>query len=384
MSELGCAWLSCTSGVAGDMVLGALLDAGAGLDEVRRLLGGLDLDGWSLGVEAVTRGGLRASRAVVGVVDDGEARPYSTIRSLLAAAALPERVRARSLDTFAALAEAEAARHGVALDEVHFHEVGGHDAIIDIVGTAAALEVLGIDEVGSSAIGLGSGTVAAAHGRIPAPAPATVTLLEGFEVRGLDVDFETATPTGAALLRALAGSSAPIPAMRITQQGFGAGSRDPHGLANVVVAILGRRPSAVDEQVAWLSTNLDDITGEHLALAVAGLLADGALDVWTQAITMKKGRPGHALNLLCRPADASRLQASISAATGSLGVRAQLLERRALERRDELVEVLGHQIRRKVSEVSAKPELDDVVAVAEATGRSVAEIDALARAPTLA
>ena len=239
--------------------------------------------------------------------------------------------------------------------------------------------MLGVDEVGCSAVGLGTGSVTSAHGRIPSPAPATVALLEGFEVAGLDVELETATPTGAALLRALAGSSAPIPAMQITAQGFGAGSWDPHGVANVVVAILGRRPAAHDEQVAWLSTNLDDITGEHLALAITGLLQAGALDAWTQAITMKKGRPGHALNVLCRPADAHRLQAQISAATGSLGVRAQLLERRALERREELVEVLGHPIRRKVTEVSAKPELDDVVAVAEATGRSVAEIDALAR-----
>jgi uncharacterized protein (TIGR00299 family) protein len=383
VSDQGVVWLGCASGVAGDMVLGALLDAGADLDEVRTTLSCLELEGWSLELERTSRGGLEATRAIVQVVDDARARPFAAIRELLERATLPERVRDRSLEVFSALAEAEAVRHGVPIDDVHFHEVGGHDAIIDIVGTAAALEVLGVDRVTCSPVGLGHGTVRSAHGTIPAPAPATISLLEGFTVSGLDVASETATPTGAALLRALAKTSSPIPAMEISAQGLGAGSRDLEGIANVVVAIVGTLDDARSEQVAWLATNLDDVTGEVLAHAVEVLLREGGLDVWTQAITMKKGRPAHALNVLCRPEQVKELQGRISSLTGSLGVRSTLLERRVLARSTSTVEVLGHQVRLKVSEVSSKPEFDDVVAVSTATGRSVAEVDALARAALL-
>jgi uncharacterized protein (TIGR00299 family) protein len=361
------------------MVLGSLLDAGAALDEVRSILEGLRLPGWSLDVETTTRGGLEATRAIVQVEDDATERSWATIRSMLDDAVLPERVRARSVAIFSALAEAESRVHGVRVDDVHFHEVGGHDALIDIVGTAAALEILEIDTVACSPIGLGRGTIASSHGALSAPAPATVALLQGFDVVGLDVELETATPTGAAILHALAGATSAIPAMTLQRQGVGAGSREVPGAANVVVALLGTTPAAASEQVAWLSTNLDDVTGEQLGFAIESLLGAGALDVWTQAITMKKGRPAHALNLLCAPALSVSFQEQISRLTGSLGVRSTLLERRVLARRTEVVDVLGHAIRIKRSDVSTKPEFDDVVAASAASGRSVAEIDAMAR-----
>ena len=379
MTTTAC-WLGCASGVAGDMVLGALLDAGADLEGLRGLLAGLELSGWSLRTEKVSRSGIEATRAIVEVSDDASVRSWSTIRSLVESAQLPERVVERSLATFAGLAEVEARRHGVPVEEVHFHELGGHDALIDVVGVAGALELLGVDELSCSPVGLGHGIVTSAHGELPAPAPATVELLEGFAVHGIDLAFETATPTGAALLRALCQSSSPIPAMTLSSQGFGAGSRELPGRANVVTALIGCREERSDEQVAWLSTNLDDITGEHLAHAIEALLDDGALDVWTEPITMKKGRPAHSLNLLCAPERAIELQDLVSARTGSLGVRAVLIGRSSLARRTETVEVLGQRIRLKVTAVGTKPEFDDVAAAAGATGRSLAEIDALARA----
>ncbi len=380
MTRSRAVWFGCAAGVAGDMVLGSLLDAGASLGEVRSLLDGLKLPGWTLELDHEVRGGLRASRAVVSVGDDATVRPYAAIRSILDDAQLPERVYLRSTAIFQALAGAEAGIHGVPIEEVHFHEVGGHDALIDVVGTAAALEVLDVSQVACSPVGLGRGLIRSSHGPLNAPAPATVALLEGFDVVGLDVAMETATPTGAAILRGLAGSSSPLPAMTLEAQGLGAGSREVPGTANVVVAVLGTIDDARAEQVAWLSTNLDDVTGEQLGFASESLLAAGALDVWTQAITMKKSRPAHALNVLCRPEQAWSFQARISSLTGSLGVRSLLLERRVLARETEVVDVLGQPVRVKTSSVSAKPEFDDVVAASVATGRSVAEIEAMARA----
>ena len=374
------AWFNCAAGVAGDMMLGALLDAGADLDRVRELLAELNLDGWTLTTESVARSGIKATKAHVHVTDNATSRTWSDIKQLLETSALPDRVRARSLTVFLGLASAEAALHGVAIDDVHFHEVGGHDALIDIVGSIAALEVLGIDEIACSPIGLGSGVIRADHGLLPAPAPATLSLLQGFEVHGLDQQFESATPTGAALLAGLAGHSSAIPGMTVLAQGFGAGTRDLAGVANVVGVLIGERPDSTTEQLGLIETNLDDITGEHLAHALQALLDEGAADAWVTPITMKKGRPAHHLSVLCHPSDLPRLGGKVRELTGSLGVRSTLVARTSIERRIDIVDVLGHPVRIKVSPISVKPEFDDVAAVAKATGQPLSEIDRLARA----
>ena len=374
------AWFNCAAGVAGDMMLGALLDAGADLDRVRELLAELNLDGWTLTTESVARSGIKATKAHVHVTDNATSRTWSDIKQLLETSALPDRVRARSLTVFLGLASAEAALHGVAIDDVHFHEVGGHDALIDIVGSIAALEVLGIDEIACSPIGLGSGVIRADHGLLPAPAPATLSLLQGFEVHGLDQQFESATPTGAALLAGLAGHSSAIPGMTVLAQGFGAGTRDLAGVANVVGVLIGERPDSTTEQLGLIETNLDDITGEHLAHALQALLDEGAADAWVTPITMKKGRPAHLLSVLCHPSDLPRLGGKVRELTGSLGVRSTLVARTSIERRIDIVDVLGHPVRIKVSPISVKPEFDDVAAVAKATGQPLSEIDRLARA----
>ena len=217
---------------------------------------------------------------------------------------------ARALATFAGLAEVEAGLHRRPVDQVHFHEVGGHDTIIDVVGTAAALEVLGVDEVRSSAVATGTGMVRAAHGMLPNPAPAVVGLLQGIPTWGRDVPVELTTPTGAALLAALSSGFGPMPAMVVTAQGFGAGSRELEELPNCTQVVVGTRVDAAGgpeadagQPVAVLEVTLDDVTGEQLAHAVGALLEAGAHDAWLSPVLMKKGRPGHVVHVLCDPAD---------------------------------------------------------------------------------
>ncbi|HEX2314959.1 MAG TPA: LarC family nickel insertion protein [Thermomonospora sp.] len=235
------AWFHCFAGVAGDMALGALLDAGADLAEVRAVLRRLDLPGWALEVEHVSRGGLAATRAVVEVRDDAVARPHAAIVELIEAAGLPERVRERSLAVFRTLAEAEGRVHGQPPDEVHFHEVGGHDAIVDIVGTCAALETLGVDEVRATPVPVGRGLIHTRHGLLPNPGPAVVELLAraGAPVVGHDLDAEMSTPTGTALLVTLCAGFGPMPAMRVRASGFGAGTKIFGEVPNVTQVVLG-------------------------------------------------------------------------------------------------------------------------------------------------
>ena len=235
------AWFHCFAGIAGDMALGSLIDAGADLDEVVALLKRLPFGGWGLDVEPVLRGGIAASRAIVTVHDHVVVRTHAHIVGMVEEARLPERVAARALATFAVLAEVEAGLHRRPVDQVHFHEVGGHDTIIDVVGTAAALELLGVDEVRASAVATGTGMVRAAHGMLPNPAPAVVGLLRGVPTWGRDIPVELTTPTGAALLAALSSGFGPMPAMEVLAQGFGAGTRELDELPNCTQVVIGTR-----------------------------------------------------------------------------------------------------------------------------------------------
>lgn len=367
------AWLQLSAGVAGDMLLGALIDAGAPLAELRAVLAGLHLPGWSLEAEQVVRAGLRSTLAVVSVSDDATERRWSEIDDLIAGADLPPRVAERSRSALRRLAEVEADLHGTSVEEVHLHEVGGHDAIIDVVGTMAALELLGVDSVRASAVGLGSGRVRSAHGTLPSPAPATARLLEGLAVLPLEVELETATPTGAAIVASLAASGPRAP-MALEATGLGAGSRDLPGHANVVGVLLGTVEDPSIEPVVLLSCNVDDLSGEQMGAAITALLAAGALDAWITPITMKKGRPGMQLELLCEPSLTEELSAEAHRLAGSLGLRRSVLERSVLERSTEVVELEGISIRIKRSAVTAKPEFDDVLAASEALGLSPAQV----------
>ncbi len=390
------AWFHCFSGISGDMALGSLLDAGADLDEVLGLLRRLGISGWSVEPEPVLRCGLAATQAGVGTKDDHVHRTFSAIEAMLAGAVLPPRVHERSLATFLGLAEVEGELHRRPPAQVHFHEVGGLDAIVDIVGTCAALEVLGVDEVAASAVATGTGMVRTAHGLLPNPAPATVALLARAEAptAGRNTTVELTTPTGAALLAALVPPAGfgPLPSMVPTSVGYGAGSRETDGTPNVTQVVLGvtdESPSAprggaslgsvpLGQPLAVVEANVDDATGEALGHALGALLEAGAADAWISPVTMKKGRPGHVVSALCDEALAAQVAAALAAETGSLGVRVARVGRMAAERRLEQVEVGGVPVRVKVSPGRAKAEFDDAAHAARVLGRPAREIVQLA------
>lgn len=371
------AWWHCFSGIAGDMALGSLVDAGADLDLVERELVALPVGGWSLEARPVIRGGLAATQVVVHVRDTPVVRTHAHIVGLITEARLPERARRRALAAFAALAEVEGRLHGRPASQVHFHEVGGTDAIVDIVGTCVALEVLGVDEVRSSAVAQGSGMVRSAHGLLPVPAPAVVELLAGAPTYGTDVPVELTTPTGAALLASTVQGWGPMPAMRVERVGRGAGSRELDGRPNLVQVVIGEAATDSAEPghpLTILETNLDDVTGEVLAHAVAALVDAGALDAWVTPIIGKKGRPAHQLSVAAEPSCADRLRELIVAETGTLGVRSHHLGRWTATREVSEVSVEGYPVRVKRSAAGVKAEHDDVARVADLLDRPLRQV----------
>lgn len=380
-------WFNCQAGVAGDMTMASLVDAGADPDEVAQMIGGLGVDGYALLFERVQRCGVGATRANV-VVDhqhghehgDEHAdehdehpvahRPAREVLALLDDADLPARVRSRARAVFRRLAEVEGAIHGIDPDDVELHEVGSLDSIVDVVGACAALESLDIAEVWCSPIAVGTGTIRSAHGMIPNPAPATVALLAaaGAPMVGLDTRSEVATPTGAALMATLATRFGPAPAMVIGSVGYGAGTADPPERANVVQALVGVRTSDSDDgtPVALLEANVDDVTGEVLAHTVSALLAAGAHDAWLVPIVMKKGRPASTVSVLCDPALVPALRSLLVRETGTLGVRSTTMRRWPQQRTMTTVDVDGHRIGVKLGEHRMKIEFDDAVTAATA------------------
>lgn len=376
MSGRRLAWFHCYAGIAGDMALGALLDAGADLDEVLALVRRIPVGGWRVEPEPVLRCGLAATRAGVHAPEDGVVRTAANIVGLLDEAQLPQRVHRRARATFEALAKVEGELHRRPPGQVHFHEVGGLDAIVDVVGVCAALEVLGVDEVHSSPVATGLGMVRASHGLLPNPAPAVVALLKDRPTYGRDVAVELTTPTGAALLAALAEGWGPLPAMTVESVGYGAGARELDGMPNTTQVVLGgaARVGRPAQSVVVLETNVDDATGETLAHAVAALLDAGAHDAWITPIVMKKGRPAYTVSALADPSLAAQVGGVLARETGSLGVRGSSLERWTSTRALESVDLDGRAVRVKVSPGRVKAEFDDVAAVARDTGTPLRDV----------
>jgi uncharacterized protein (TIGR00299 family) protein len=378
------AWWHCFAGIAGDMALASLVDAGADLEAVVEVLRGLPVKGWRISAEPVLRGGVAATHVKVEAAETGVVRTHAHIAGLLTEARLPERVRSRALATFAALAEVEGRLHRRPPSQVHFHELGGIDAIVDIVGTCTALELLGVDEIHASPVATGTGMIRSSHGALPNPAPAVIELLRGAPTYGRDLQVELTTPTGAALLAALAVGWGPMPPMRVEASGFGAGSRDLDGLPNATQVVLGRATPAEGATAeslvstgipaVLLEANLDDATGEVLAHTVLELLSAGAHDAWITPMIMKKGRPAHVVSALCDPALADQVVKVLMAETGTLGVRGQTLTRWLARRHFEEVEVEGYPVRIKVSPGRIKAEYDDVARVARRVGKPIREI----------
>jgi uncharacterized protein (TIGR00299 family) protein len=358
------------------MALGSLLDAGADEAEVVSMLERLPVPGWKLETTATMRNGIAATAVSVHAEESGIVRTHSHIVALVEEGRLPDRVRDRSLAVFAALAEAEGRVHRRPPSQVHFHEVGGIDAIVDVVGTCAALEVLGVGVVHASAVATGTGMVRSAHGVLPNPAPAVVELLRGAPTYGRDVGVELTTPTGAALLAALVSGWGPLPPMTIDATGFGAGSRELADLPNLTQVVLGQAAPQADEgqPVVLLEANVDDATGETLAHAITALLEAGAHDAWVTPIVMKKGRPAHTVSALADPSLAAQVAARLTAETGSLGVRGARLERWPAARTTGQVDVEGMPVRVKVSPGRTKAEHDDVARIARVTGLPLREV----------
>ncbi len=382
------AWFQCSAGVAGDMTMASLVDAGADQFAIIDAISSLGIDGWAITFEDVQRCGVRAKWSNVVIHEDDTPhhhRPAQQILDLIGSSDLSAVTCDRAVAVYQTLAEVEGSIHGVDPAEVELHEVGALDSIIDVVGSCAALESLGVEQVSHSAIGVGHGTVTTAHGQFPNPVPAVSRLLtmHHSSTVGVDTTMELATPTGVALMTVLSkGQSGPsMPAMNTRSVGFGAGTADTPNRPNVVQAVVGdlaSQPTTDGEVAVELAVNVDDVTGEVLADAIEQLLAAGAFDAWITPIIMKKGRPAFTVRALCDPARLEVVRSTMVTHTGSLGIRASEVLRWPQQRAEQVVVVDGHSIRVKVAAQRVKVEFDDAQAAARALGVPVRDIIAAA------
>ena len=375
-------WLDVGAGASGDMLLGALVDAGVPLALLQDAVDAVGVEPVALSAEPVVRGGLGALRVHVQVSDRAQGRTWADVQALLRRAALAPSVRELALDVFGRLAAAEGAVHRVPPEQVHFHEVGALDAVADVVGAAAGLVALGLTRLTASPVALGSGSTRGAHGPLPVPAPAVLALLAGAPVLAGPVPHESTTPTGAAVLAAVVDDWGPLPPMSLVRTGTGAGGRDPAEAANVVRLVLGE-PAGQSAGAVLLETNVDDLDPRVWPSVLAALLAAGAHDAWLAPVLMKKGRPAHVLSVLAPPDRVPGLREVVFRSTPTLGLREQPVARTVLERRLDEVDVLGQPVRVKRGllagrVVTSQPEWEDVAAAAGALGRPVREVLALA------
>jgi len=372
------------SGISGDMTLGALIAVGLDADFVKSLPGRLGIEGVDVTVSNVIRAGIASVKVDFAIPPQPHGRHVHQIRKMVEATDAPRDVKERADRAFTAIGTAEAEIHGVTIDKVHLHEVGAVDAILDVVGSIWGLEQLGVDEVYCGPISLGDGTVKAAHGVLPVPAPATLKLLEGHRVRpGPEGSGELVTPTGAALVRVLSRGNPPLEYVPL-RSGFGAGTKEFQGRANALRIILAEVASSAEvSELVEIVCDIDDMSPEYLAAVAERLREAGALDVVSIAATTKRGRAGTRLEALCRPADARRLEEILLVESTTIGVRERQVRRRALERNVIHVTVLDHDIAVKrvalpTGGFRSKPEFADVERVALATGKPMQDIFRLA------
>jgi hypothetical protein len=361
-------YLDCFAGISGDMFLGALLDLGVSEDALRAELLKLQLPGYRISSRRVVKQNISATK--FDVIEDhahapvlrksGEHRGYSDIVAMITRSTLSPAVKQRAVRVFRRLGEAEAKIHGIPLEEVHFHEIGAVDSIVDIVGACIAVEALGVDEFQASPPRLGSGIVETAHGRFPVPAPATLELLSGMPVASSSDPVELVTPTGAALLVEFCASFGPMPAMSIEKIGYGAGSRDLEKAPNVLRAVLGV-PSAAStratdetDAIAVIETNIDDMNPQLCGEVMERLLAAGALDVFLTPVQMKKNRPGTLLTVLCERNGVDALTELILTHTTSFGVRVHEAQRRKLAREIVTVKTRFGEIEVKIGRLAGR------------------------------
>ena len=384
MKSVGIAYFDCFAGVSGDMVLGALVDAGADLRAIEAELRKLGLDGWTISAEKVMRGAISATHVKVATTESHHHRGLRVILERIEGANLTPRAAERARRIFTRLAEAEGKVHRIPVDQVHFHEVGAVDSIVDIVGAAIGFELLGIDEFACSKLDVGGGQIKTQHGLLPVPAPATAELLRGAPAYSSGIERELVTPTGAAIATALSTSYVEIPPMTLRAIGYGAGSANFTEKANVLRILIGENEinepgERWDAPVSVIETNLDDMSPQIYGYFVERALAAGALDVFSSSVLMKKNRPGLLVTLLSEPANLSRLIDLVFRETTTIGVRTYDVRRKTLDR--ELVPVATPfgDVRIKVSRMNgsvlnATPEYEDCQRIAAQRGIPLKEV----------
>ena len=374
------AYLDCFSGVSGDMLLGAIIDCGVSVGDLRGELAKLRLDGYNLSATRVTRSGLAATQAVVEVAGAPAPRTLGDVLGIIDQSSLPHEDREKAARIFQRLAEAEAKVHGETVEAVHLHDVGAVDAIVDVMGTLAGLRLLDVHEVFASPLPAGAGAVDGPHGKLPVPAPATLELLSraNAPLRPADgASGELVTPTGAAILTIVGRFERP--AMTLERAGYGAGSREIEGRPNVLRIWLGERTERGVRQMVLIETNIDDMTGEMLGYARDKLLHAGAADVWFTSIQMKKGRPGVALSVICGEAQEEEIARLLLRETSTLGVRVRPVHRWEAEREllafESSLGPASVKVKRLAGEPpTIAPEYEACKRLAEATGLPLAEV----------
>ena len=379
------AYFDCSSGISGDMFLGALIDCGADFDFIRKELAKLNLD-FEISYQRVRKGVISAIRVIIGESKSQPLRNLKTIKEIIEKTSLPEEVKEKSLSIFTRLAEAEASVHQVDIDHVHFHEIGAVDTIIDIVGALLGLESLKVERIFSSPLPLGRGETETAHGKIPIPAPATMKLLEGCKVYGTEIQEELVTPTGAALISSLAEGFVDFPAMRILKVGYGAGTKElpmPNVL-RLVVGEMEEKGKKAEPSTFVLSANIDDSTPEVMGFLFERLFEAGALDVWQHPILMKKNRLATELSVLCYRDVMEKIIDCVFSETTTNGLRISEVKRSILDRKIVEVKVLDETIRVKVSYAGEKvltvsPEYEDCRLVALKKGISLKKVIQMAQ-----
>ncbi len=375
-------WLDCAAGASGDMLLGALVDAGAPLAAMQGAVDALGVEPVLLSAAQVTRQGLAATLVDVNAPRSTVTRTWANIRGQLESAEIPEPVRRTALDAFARLARAEGAAHRTSPEQVHFHEVGGLDAIADVVGVAAGLHALGLRRLVADTVALGSGMVRGEHGLIPVPGPAVLALLAeaGAPVWAGPAPYEMCTPTGAALLAATVSQWGPLPRLTITAVGTGAGSRELDEVPNVLRLVVGEPvDGAASADAVLLETNVDDLDPRLWPEVLDGLLAAGAGDAWLSPILMKKGRPAYTLHVLCAADLLAEVRRVVFARTSTIGLRQTSVGKHALDREAAIVRVDGQPVAVKIARdagrvVNVSVEFEDVRAAAAELGQPVKEV----------
>ncbi len=377
MKTLQTLYLDCQAGIAGDMTVAALIDLGVPLEHLQSELAklSLPLSGYTLQSESCRRQGVQGLIFKVFAADGQPHRHYGDIKAMIAESSLSVAVKERAQRIFLCLAEAEAKVHGVSIEAVHFHEVGAVDSIIDIVATAIGLEFLQVGRLYAAPLPLGSGFIETAHGLLPVPAPATAELLKGLPVHGNISSGERVTPTGAAIIAALADGYGVPADFRIEKIGYGAGMKDFPDTPNILRAFLGTaEPVSTHDQLVVMEANVDDSPPEILGYAMECLLAAGALDVWFTPIQMKKNRPAVTLSLLVPAATVAKFAAIVLTETSSIGLRYYPVVRTVLTRKSEERSTAYGKVFFKVTEYGAKPEFDDCRRIAVETGLPLREI----------